>query len=986
MSSSYEPKNHIQRLEVAPDSESVLDQREITVQTYKTNLPFNYDALDKGLESAWLNPQIRFGVFARSPASDKKDELHVVLGLQDDMTVRAYDYDNRRPLWFSWKNLVVDTVAIRYFKTEDGFLHFTTTGGGRRITDEKLHEFNSTFLGIPKDAATKLQFDLEKLRALCFDRFVERLYMVKFGDAAAEEYRSIDHTQFKSREYIDPTAGRLKEIRDDSQVKIESFDSDLVMRSSDIAAQIQVRFFIRGTNGSLRLRFPKITYRTQHKTVEDQVRVFYRLVDDTVGSILDSDYYARQQMSLEELEKNCGFPEMADTTPFREVLSTRENREQFFATLDLNESKNTWLPHLRAVNELLGSKEVEDHVRTIIKDLGQRDPGQAVQLVAFCQQDAQMARLGGMVALWLADEIQTIPSEQRAPAEARLLSWAIDHEESTWDIDVASGEFGALNLRWGIDDIAFEALPVVLWKLTGILHARIMENGGDTAALLEKFNWCMAVARELPPNQAGSPAAIRLVAADKVPASMADARMVLKDPVTDLRALDDATLNQFGLPLWPWLSATRSDKKVVVTNSGVGAALAVAVYAKGLDGDRAPAPVDVLQGASVALSFDADASTIDLSFEKLGRQHCVTLPVIGAAPATTEEVPDNIRALPAVINRKRAQAQREYRQEIDPGGVVVGSSPVLLKAFEEIYYANKMDDPAAVIIVGERGTGKTHLAKLIHSASGRASQALKEVNAGGAGGDLNIQRGEWVGYGKNHGIQGIDRNGRSGHLIHASRGTIFVDEFVELSPDLQVIFLSVLEGRPIEKVGGESVTPDVRCVFATNADVDAAIAQGKLRADLVDRIQVTVQVPPLRDRKGDILLLAKHFAGQHNVAERCLVALLHQDWPGNIRELKNKVNQALARKNGDGATALDLSHFDLPADIIKVVSQKDDDACRRELWTLADEIARDEGFEHGGGLQKRAGEIMGVGEAQASKMYRAFGLGNAPAANAAAAR
>jgi len=66
--------------------------------------------------------------------------------------------------------------------------------------------------------------------------------------------------------------------------------------------------------------------------------------------------------------------------------------------------------------------------------------------------------------------------------------------------------------------------------------------------------------------------------------------------------------------------------------------------------------------------------------------------------------------------------------------------------------------------------------------------------------------------------------------------------------------------------------------------------------------------------------------------------------------------------------------------------RKDDDACRRELWTLADEIARDEGFEHGSGLQKRAGEIMGVGEAQASKMYRAFGLGNAPAANAAAAR
>ncbi len=84
------------------------------------------------------------------------------------------------------------------------------------------------------------------------------------------------------------------------------------------------------------------------------------------------------------------------------------------------------------------------------------------------------------------------------------------------------------------------------------------------------------------------------------------------------------------------------------------------------------------------------------------------------------------------------------------------------------------------------------------------------------------------------------------------------------------------------------------------------------------------------------------------------------------------------------STSLDISHFDLPDDIVKLATQKDDDSCRKELWTLADEIARDEGYEHGGGLQKRAGEIIGVGEAQASKMYREFGLGNAPAASAAA--
>jgi len=145
MPSRYEPKEHIQHLAVSPRPESVLDQREITVHTYQTTVPFDYETLDAGLESAWLAPAIRLGVFARSPGIGK-DGLDVVLGLQGEISVRAYDYDDRRPLWYSWQDLIVETVAIRYTRDEAGFIRFTTAGGGVRITDEKLEEFNATFL------------------------------------------------------------------------------------------------------------------------------------------------------------------------------------------------------------------------------------------------------------------------------------------------------------------------------------------------------------------------------------------------------------------------------------------------------------------------------------------------------------------------------------------------------------------------------------------------------------------------------------------------------------------------------------------------------------------------------------------------------------------------------------------------------------------------------------------------------------------------
>jgi transcriptional regulator with PAS, ATPase and Fis domain len=190
---------------------------------------------------------------------------------------------------------------------------------------------------------------------------------------------------------------------------------------------------------------------------------------------------------------------------------------------------------------------------------------------------------------------------------------------------------------------------------------------------------------------------------------------------------------------------------------------------------------------------------------------------------------------------------------------------------------------------------------------------------------------------------------------------------------MQVIFLSVLEKRGIQQVGGRTVTPNVRCVFATNADVDKAIEKGQLRRDLVDRISVKITIPPLRERRGDIVALAKHFIGNAgNFDDRCLLALLKYDWPGNVRELQIKIRRALARANMDGAASVKVEHLDIPR-VVPSTSDADEDV-RAQLWRLADQLARAEGFEQAAGLQHRSGEILRVGDAQASKMYANYGL------------
>lgn len=630
----YEPKAHIQHLEIAPRAEGVLDQREITIQSYQTTAPFNYDALNAGLGAAWLTPQNRLGVFSRGPRSAKtKNELTVVLGLQDDLSVRAYDYDHRRPLWFSWKDLIVETVSIRYSRDVDGLLRFTTTGGGRRITDERLHDFNNSFLKIPKDAVSKRHFDLAKLRELCFGRFINRLYMLRFSDPSGEEYRSIDHALFQSRLYIDPQAERLHEIQADTEVTIQEFDSDIDVRAKELSGPLQVRFFIRGQSGSLRLRFPKISYKTAMKTPEEQSEVFYRLVEVAANSILDADYYTQQRRSLEELDTELGmFPDMVDLVPFREVLSHAEARAEFISSLDLGAPPQKWLPHLQALDELIFADVVAAHVAVLTSALAKNAPPMAASLITVCQSDPKMHRLGAVVAGAVGGTLQAIPAELRGQVETRLLSWAIDREHEAWQLDPDTGEITVLNLRWQLTDLSLDVLPAVLWKLVGVLQARLLVANGNTATLLRQFNWCITAARALSPRHSKVWSALRLVADGRVPSSVTEGAKVLKDPVADLAALDDAVLNQFGLPLWPFLTASREGGKVILRNAGVGVAIAVRAVPAGtlFRKKEASSAIDLPPGETMELTLSGRPTVLDVRFVKFRTEYRYKLPITAA--------------------------------------------------------------------------------------------------------------------------------------------------------------------------------------------------------------------------------------------------------------------------------------------------------------------------------------------------------------------
>jgi two-component system, NtrC family, response regulator len=241
---------------------------------------------------------------------------------------------------------------------------------------------------------------------------------------------------------------------------------------------------------------------------------------------------------------------------------------------------------------------------------------------------------------------------------------------------------------------------------------------------------------------------------------------------------------------------------------------------------------------------------------------------------------------------------------------ILGAATSMREIFAAVARVSKTD--ATVLIQGESGTGKELLARAIHSNSARKSRPFVAINCGAI--PETLLESELFGHEK--GAYTGAHIQRKGRFELADGGTLFLDEIAEMSVPLQVKLLRFLQDRQIERVGGrETIRVDVRIIAATNKDLRSELQAGRFREDLYYRLSVVnLNVPPLRDRGEDLILIANAFLRRHAQEQRrklrfsrgALEAMTRYRWPGNVRELENAVQRAAIMSQGQFIEAADL--------------------------------------------------------------------------------
>jgi two-component system response regulator HydG len=299
-----------------------------------------------------------------------------------------------------------------------------------------------------------------------------------------------------------------------------------------------------------------------------------------------------------------------------------------------------------------------------------------------------------------------------------------------------------------------------------------------------------------------------------------------------------------------------------------------------------------------------------------------------------------------------------------PDPRLVGDSPAMREVFDLILKVGATD--ASILVTGESGTGKELVAQAIHAASARKEQPFVAVNCAAI--PANLLESELFGH-----VRGAFTDAhkdRPGLFQRATGGTLFLDEIGEMPIEMQVKLLRVLQERSVRPVGGDAEVPfDVRLITATNRDLETEVEEERFRSDLFYRINVVhVVVPPLRERKSDVLLLAHHFLRRHaERAQEPVLALsraaaqklLDYDWPGNVRELENCVDRAtaLTRFSEIGVDALPDKIVQHQAAQLVISSENPD-----EMPTLAEMERRyvRRVLEAVGGNKTHAARVLGL--------------------------
>ncbi|GHV95157.1 sigma-54-dependent Fis family transcriptional regulator [Spirochaetia bacterium] len=277
-------------------------------------------------------------------------------------------------------------------------------------------------------------------------------------------------------------------------------------------------------------------------------------------------------------------------------------------------------------------------------------------------------------------------------------------------------------------------------------------------------------------------------------------------------------------------------------------------------------------------------------------------------------------ASPALRGEVRESPNKDHGGRIAPGSAIIGTSSAMQGLHEMLAQVAPSD--ATVLITGESGTGKELVAAELHRLSKRAAAALVKINCAAL--PESIIESELFGHEKGAFTGAVSQH--KGRFEMADRGTIFLDEIGELTPQVQVKLLRVLQERELERVGGSStIKVDVRLIAATNRNLEAEVKAGRFREDLFYRLNVfPLHIPPLRERKSDLILLADYFTEKYaekngklikRISTPALDLLASYSWPGNVRELENCIERAVIL-----STDMVIHSYNLPPSLQSAVS------------------------------------------------------------------
>ncbi len=327
-----------------------------------------------------------------------------------------------------------------------------------------------------------------------------------------------------------------------------------------------------------------------------------------------------------------------------------------------------------------------------------------------------------------------------------------------------------------------------------------------------------------------------------------------------------------------------------------------------------------------------------------------------AKPFTDKELLSVIRKTLDKLALRKAMRTRMKSAYSTPYGLI-GESKAIRKIYSQIEKASSTS--ATVLIAGESGTGKELVARAIHYTSSRASAPFVPVNCGGI--PENLLESELFGYMKGAFTGAFET--RAGFFQTSDGGTIFLDEISETSPAMQVKLLRVLQDKEIYMLSSRQPQKiDVRIIAATNKNLDDLVAKGVFREDLFYRLNViNINLPPLRERENDVLLLLQHFAVKFSkelnkpavrFSDKTLQVFKKYNWPGNIRELENLIQRIVVMNDGNM-----INVTDLPS--LMRFSAKHDTGFNRELSEVEREYIRNV-VSSVKGNKTRAAKILGI--------------------------